>query len=114
MEIQLVQSTILEAAYLVKRAQERAMTGDHTTAINYLEKAVDMHPGCTEAYHLLGNCHECLDRNDDAVEYYDKVLTLDPGHADAWFNKGMSLKKLGKHKEAAQCIEKSIDLYCGR
>ena len=43
-----------------------------------------------------------------------KHFRLIRGNADAWFNKGMSLKKIGQTKEATQCIEKSIDLYCGR
>ncbi len=89
------------------------MSGDHATAVNYLVKAIDAYPAYSEAYTLLGNCQDCLDRLDDAISSYDKALQIDPGHADAWFNKGMTLKKKGLKKEAAQCIEKSMSLYCG-
>ncbi|MCK9591543.1 MAG: tetratricopeptide repeat protein [Methanoregula sp.] len=114
MKLDAINGAFGEAEYLVRQAQERAMAGDHTTAINYLMKAIDKNPGYPEAYTLLGNCQDCLDRKEDAIASYDKALQIDPSHADAWFNKGMSLKKLGKTKEATQCIEKSIDLYCGR
>ena len=103
-----------EAEYLVRQAQGKAMTGDHNAAVNYLKKAIDKEPRYTEAYTLLGNCQDCLDKKEDAIASYDKALRIDPDYADAWFNKGMILKKMGRSKEATECIEKSIDLYCGR
>ena len=109
-----VRSVLGEAEYLVRQAQERAMAGDHAAAVNFLMLAIDKQPRYTEAYTLLGNCQDCLDKKDDAITSYNKALQIDPSHAEAWFNKGMILKKLGQTKEATQCIEKSIDLYCGR
>ena len=106
--------TLMEPDYLVRQAQEKAMAGDHITAVNYLKKAIEVNPRHTEAYTLLGNCQDCLDQNKEAIASYDKALQIDPGHADTWFNKGMVLKKTGQIKESVQCIEKSIDLYCGR
>jgi tetratricopeptide (TPR) repeat protein len=114
MEPAMIVNTFREAEYFVRQAREQAMAGDHTAAVQSLEKAIDTYPAYTEAYALLGNCQECINRLDDAVAAYDKALQLDPGHADAWFNKGMLLKKRGMNQEAAQCIEKSMDLYCGR
>ena len=110
----MIVSTFREAEYLVRKAQEQAMAGDHTAAVQSLKKAIGTYPAYTEAYALLGNCQECIDRLDDAVASYDKALLLDPGNAEAWFNKGMLLKKRGMNRESAQCIEKSMDLYCGR
>lgn len=114
MELVRIFNTFKDAEYFVRQAQERAIAGDHTTAVNYLVKAIDTYPTYTEAYTLLGNCQDCLDKYDDAISSYDKALQIDPGYADAWFNKGMTLKKIGLNKEAAQCIEKSMNLYCGR
>jgi tetratricopeptide (TPR) repeat protein len=105
--------TLMEPDYLVRQAQEKAMAGDHITAVNYLKKAIEVNPRYTEAYTLLGNCQDCLGQNEEAIASYNKALQIDPGHADAWFNKGMVLKKTGQIKESVQCIEKSIDLYCG-
>ena len=107
-------SSLRDAQYFVTQGQEKAMTGDHASAVHYFKKAIDTHPGYAEAYALLGNCQECLDKKEDALASYNTALQIDPGHAEAWFNKGMILKKMGQTKEATQCIEKSIDLYCGR
>lgn len=114
MEIHGVQHALREAEYLARQAQEKAMTGDHSSAVTYLKKAIDKYPRYADAYTLLGNCQDCLDKHEDAITSYDKALQIDPAQAEAWFNKGMILKKLGQTKEATQCIEKSIDLYCGR
>lgn len=114
MELYRLDSAIKEAEYLVRQAQEKSMTGDHSSAVNYLKKAIDKYPKNVEAYVLLGNCQDCLDKYEDAIASYDKALQIDPGHAEAWFNKGISLKKFGQTKEASQCIGKSIDLFCGR
>ena len=114
MELARIFNNFMDAEDLFKQAQELAIRGDHGTAVNYLSKAIDKFPKYTEAYTMLGNCQECLEKNDDAIASYNKALEIDPSHADAWFNKGMVLKKIGRTKESAQCIEKSIDLYCGR
>jgi len=114
MKLNVMSGTIMEADYLVRQAREKAMAGDHINAVNYLKNAIEANPRYTEAYTLLGNCQDCLGQNEEAIASYDKALQIDPGHAEAWFNKGMSLKKTGQIKESLQCIEKSIDLYCGR
>jgi Flp pilus assembly protein TadD len=101
-----------EAEYLVRQAREIALAGNYTTAISYLNKAITANPRYAEAYTLLGDCQDCLGKSEAAVASYNQALAIDPCHADAWFNKGMSLKKMGRTKEASQCIEKSIDLYC--
>jgi tetratricopeptide (TPR) repeat protein len=112
MKLDGIHGTFSEAEYLVRQAREMAMSGDHNSAINYLKKAITANPRYSEAYTLLGNCQDCLGQDEDAVASYNQALAIDPCHADAWFNKGISLKKMGQTKEASQCIEKSIDLYC--
>jgi Flp pilus assembly protein TadD len=105
---------LCEAKYFVRLAQENAITGDHFSAIKYLYKAIDKYPGYAEAYAQLANCQDCLNKFEDAIVSYNIALRIDPDNAETWFNKGMSLKKNGQIKEATQCIEKSIDLFCGR
>lgn len=107
-------TAFMEAEYLLRQAQEKAMTGDHTHAISTLLKAIEVYPRYADAWALLGNCQGCLDKSDDALESYTRAILLDPGHAEAWFNKGMLLKQKGRNTEATKCIEMSMDLYCGR
>jgi Flp pilus assembly protein TadD len=110
MERQGLHSAVKEAEFLVRQAQNKAMAGDHTSAENYLKKAIDSYPRYAEAYTLLGNCKDCQGKSEDAIASYDMALQI-VSHA-RWFNKGMSLKNSGSLKN--QCVEKSIDLYCGR
>jgi len=114
MKLNEMAGAVMDPDYLVRQAREKAMAGDHTTAVNYLKKAIEANPRYIEAHTLLANCQDCLGQNEEAIASYDKALQIDPGHADAWFSKGMVLKKTGQIKESVQCIEKSIDLYCGR
>jgi tetratricopeptide (TPR) repeat protein len=114
MEFQEEMSSSGDAQYLVRHAQDRAMAGDHAGATDLLTKAINTYPRYAQAYTLLGNCQDCLGKKEDALTSYNKAIQIDPGNADAWFNKGMLLKNMGQAKEATKCIEKSIDLYCGR
>ena len=78
MEHQGLHSTIKEAEFLVRQAQNKAMAGDHTSAENYLKKAIDKYPKYAEAYTLLGNCQDCLGKSEDAIASYDMALQIDP------------------------------------
>jgi tetratricopeptide (TPR) repeat protein len=105
---------LCEAKQFVRLAQENVMKGDHSSAIKYLYKAIDMYPNYAEAYAQLGNCQDCLEKFEDAIAAYNKALHIDPDNAETWFNKGMSLKKNGQIDAGTKCIEKSINLFCGR
>lgn len=109
-----IHSAQIESEYLVRQAQEKAMAGDHFTAVKYLKEAIEKYPRNANAHMLLGNCQDCMDKVDDAVASYDKAIEMDPDNAEAWFNKGMTLKKKGLITDSTKCIEKCINLYCGR
>jgi tetratricopeptide (TPR) repeat protein len=112
--VQWISGAKKESDYLVSQAQEKAMSGDHFIAVKYLKEAIEKYPRNANAHTLMGNCQDCLDKLDDAIAAYDTALELDPDNAEVWFNKGMTLKKKGLITESTQCIEKCIDLYCGR
>jgi len=117
MEVQSVQwisSAKNESDYLVRQAQEKAMAGDHFTAVKFLKDAIDMYPRNADAHTLMGNCQDRMDKVEEAIASYDKALEMDPDNAETWFNKGMTLKKMGQVKESTMCIEKCIDLFCSR
>jgi tetratricopeptide (TPR) repeat protein len=114
MDFKGIHSAPHDAECLIRRARDKAMTGDHIAAEISLKKAIKKYPHYAEAYALLGNCQDCLEKYDEAILSYDKALQIDPDHAEVWFNKGMSLKKMGKNIEATECVEKAINLYFGR
>ena len=103
-----------EAEYLYRQARDKIDDGEYQHAVAILHQAVEITPQYLHALIEIGNCLDYLSQYDDAVSYYEKVIAADPFHAEAWFNKGMSLKKMGRDNEALPCIERGIELYCGR
>ncbi len=103
-----------EAEYLYRQAREWVNEGEYQQAVEILHQAIARAPHHLRSLLEIGNCYEYLNQSDRAIQYYDRVIEIDSSQADAWFNKGMSMKKTGDEKEAALCIEKAIELYCGR
>jgi tetratricopeptide (TPR) repeat protein len=103
-----------DAEYLYRKAREKVNAGEYKQAMDFLHRAVKIAPHHIHSLIEIGNCFEYLNQSDKAIMYYEKVIQIDPFHADAWFNKGMSMKKTGNEKEATPCIERAIELYCGR
>jgi tetratricopeptide (TPR) repeat protein len=51
---------------------------DHTKAIGYLEKAVELNPNLLSAYSLIGNVYATQKKFDAAIEQYQKVSKGNP------------------------------------
>lgn len=67
--------------------------------------------GLAEEYYLMGN--ECITKARDpfsAIRNFDKALSLYPTFTDAWIRKGITLLDLEEYPEAAQCLNKSVEL----
>jgi tetratricopeptide (TPR) repeat protein len=103
-----------EAEYLYRQAREKVNAREYKQAMDFLHRAVKIVPHHIHSLIEIGNCHDYLNQSDKAILYYEQVIQIDPFQAEAWFNKGMSMKKTGNDKEAALCIERAIELYCGR
>jgi tetratricopeptide (TPR) repeat protein len=103
-----------EAEYLCRQAREKVDSREYQQAMDFLHRAVKIAPHHIHSLIEIGNCYEYLNQSDKAILYYEQVIQIDPFHAEAWFNKGMSMKKTGNEKEATLCIERAIELYCGR
>ncbi len=103
-----------EVEYLFGQACKLVDREEYTEAMVLFNKAVEISPGFSNAYNELGICAENLNQFDEAAWYYAKAVECDPFDADAWFNRGMNFGKTGHPKDSAQCVEKAIDLYCGR
>jgi len=80
----------------------------------YFDRAIAAHPGHAMAWNEKANFLDSLGRCDDALSCYEMALKLDSELSEAWFNKGLTLKKMGRESEGIACINKGIDLACGR
>jgi tetratricopeptide (TPR) repeat protein len=74
--------------------QKEKMLSD---AINYLKKALEIHPTYKNAYLILGNCYHYLKQYEQAVPYYETAIRFDPGFTDAIQNIGINYRELGRY-----------------
>lgn len=83
-------------------------------AVGHLEQAITIHPTYKNAYLLLGNAHNYLEKYDEAVGYYEQALQLDPGYPEASTNLFLTLRQAGRYYgEQKNDLVRSLD-YLGR
>ena len=83
-----------EAAKMEDTPQRKQYLND---AIEYLKKAIKIHPTYRNAYLLLGNAHYYLKEYDASIQYFDQSLALDPDFKDALKNLPIVLRDGGRH-----------------
>lgn len=66
-------------------------------AIAHLKEALRIHPTYKNAYLLLGNAHNYLQRFEESIQYYDTALRLDPNYAEAIRNRAETYRDAGKY-----------------
>ncbi len=84
-------------------------------ALEYLNKATEIHPTYKNAYLLKGNAHFFMSNYELAVDAYNQALRLDPSFPDAIKNQAIALREAGKYagekqgdlSKAALYLEKS-------
>ena len=77
-------------------------------AVGYLNRAVEVHPTYTSAYHILGTGHNIVGNFDASIAAFDKALSLNPGYGSAMENLLITLQEAGKHYGQSGNIAKSI------
>lgn len=65
-------------------------------ALDYLDRAIEIHPTYKNAYLLQGNAHFFLQNYEEAVKSYDRALEMDSNFEDAKNNLAMALREAGK------------------
>ena len=63
-------------------------SGQESTAIDYLNKAIEREPGVAQYHHILGNLEENAKRYEEALKEFDAAIAIDPNLADAYAGKG--------------------------
>ena len=66
-------------------------------AMEYLNRAISIHPNYKNAWLLLGNAHFYLNRFEDAINAYDRSLGIDPSYAEANKNLPFALREAGRY-----------------
>ncbi len=63
-------------------------SGQETTAIDYLKKAIEREPNVAQYHQILGNLLENAKRYDEALEEFDAAIAIDDKAAEAYAGKG--------------------------
>jgi len=87
--------------------------GDHSKAIAFLEKALDLAPpdeDLASVYTYLGVCYKELGRFDTAEKVLAKGNRIDPERTDTLNLLGYCHFKMKNHEQAITCFRKLIDL----
>jgi tetratricopeptide (TPR) repeat protein len=83
---------------------------NHTKAVEYYEKALELNPRDEEAWYNKGFELSELGRHEEAIVCYEKALELNPRDEEAWYNKGVAFNELGRHEEALICYTEILRL----
>ncbi len=80
-----------------------------TEAVEHLKEAIRIHPGYKNAYLLMGNAYNYLNKYEEAVAAYKNALRLDPTYEEADNNLAVTYREGGKYfGEKKGDIQKSL------
>ncbi len=83
-------------AQSIKPENESRKAAMLNEAIGHLKEAVKIHPGFKNAFLLLGNAHNYLEKYEEAITYYNQALVLDPEYQEAKNNLGITYRDGGR------------------
>lgn len=87
--------------------------GQHTEAIDCLQRAAAMVPDSSSYLANLGSAYGAVGRFTEAAAALTRSVELEPSHADAHNNLGLALTKLHRFDEAIAAFEQAFTLRPG-
>ena len=96
--------------YLALGDYERAVTRDHTRALEQYEKASRFAPSDASALRGTANAEEGLGRWDAAAAHFKQAVRLDPRSANNLLVLGEALLRLRRYPEARETLERGLAL----
>ncbi|PZV87261.1 TPR repeat protein [Algoriphagus aquaeductus] len=94
----------------VNRGNTKSMSKDYTGAISEYNKAIEIDPNYSDAYHLRGTCKSDLGDHRGAIIDLTKAINLNPKEPMRYTNRGLSKLALGQKEEACLDFSKSGEL----
>ena len=85
-------------------------TGNHLTAIELMNKAIQLKQTIPYIYSNHGNALVELEQYEAALASYDKAIALKPDYAEAYNHRGNALRKLKHYETALENYDKAITL----
>ena len=78
------------------KGRELFLSKDYDSAIEQMNKVIEMDEKFVEAYNMRGNCYSALKKNDEAVKDFSKAIEMDPNNRGAYLNRSLAYKAMGK------------------
>ncbi len=94
----------------LSRGDDFYQSNEYELALKAYDKAIELKPDYTVAWHNRGFTLGKLGRHEEALKAFDKAIELKPDDARAWNNRGVALGKLGRYEEALEAHDKAIEL----
>ena len=82
------------------KGRELFLSKDYDSAIEQLNKVIEMDEKFVEAYKLRGSCYSALKKNEEAVKDFSKAIEIDPSNRGAFSNRSLAYKAMGKLPQA--------------
>jgi tetratricopeptide (TPR) repeat protein len=100
----------LGASTFIEKGWSLISLGDHSGAVQALQKALQLSPGETQAESLLGWAQMLHEDYDDALQTFQRVLLKEPANSLARINVGYICLKKRIFGEAIEHLSKAIRL----
>ena len=95
---------------LFNKANTYANSGQYEIAIDLYKEFLDSDKDNVVANYYIGECHEKLERYEDAKQHYLTTLSIDPLFSEAWHGLGVVAFYEKNLVEACQMTEKALQL----
>ena len=82
--------------------------GNRATALQHLERAIELDPGHTGALFQLGFANDLAGNDDEAIGYYERCLSYPPVHVGVLMNLGVLYEDSEKFDKAVDCYRKVL------
>ncbi len=79
-------------------------------ALKELDKAIEINPHNSYAWHFKGAALYKLNKSDEAIAAYDKAIEINPQSPMPWISKGVALDDLNRSDEAIKAYDKAIEI----
>ncbi len=103
-------SEIKEVQTYLKQAETHKKQGQWEQAISCYQRATEINPNSSAAYHYWGNALLNLDRWQEAINIYRRSLEINPNFDWSYYNLGEALIQLGRWEEAIVAYQRALDL----
>ena len=90
---------------LVKRGIELDKSGNYEEALQYFEKALNIHPNSANVLVSKANVLDNLQKPEEALSVYDRALRIDSTNEYAYYNKALCLRRCHREDEALTLCE---------